>query len=90
MRNFCVASFILLLLLPCLTFAQGNSRVHSPRKSFQLPEGYGPEDYWQSKVIFKVKEEFRSACSESHIALPAIDKYARKLQATGIQKSFPR
>ncbi len=90
MKNICVATLVFLLLLPCLTVAQGNASLHSKRKAFQLPAGIGPEDYWQSKIIFKVKEQYRSACSENQVAIPALDLYTRELQATGIQKSFPK
>jgi serine protease len=90
MRKIRVATFLALLLIPYLGFVQGNSDLHSKRKAFQLQEGLGAEDYWQGKVIFKIKEQFRNRCTENQVLLPELEVYTRELQVSGVHKSFPR
>lgn len=90
MRKIYFATTFILLLLPCLTFAQRGDGMQSRQGTFQLPEGTGPGDYWEGKVIFKVREQFRAYCTDNQISVPALDAYKRMMGATKLQKSFPR
>jgi serine protease len=90
MRKLTIAPLLCLLLYPAIAFVQG-TRWEQPRQQFfHLPEDLTQDDYWDKKVVFKVKDEFRSYCSENNVSLPILSRYKDRLGVTSLHKSFPR
>lgn len=75
----------LTLLLAALTVpapAQNHAR-------WQLPPGATPADYRPGVLVFRVAAQYKSACSASEVAVPALQRALTLLQASGLERIFP-
>src|SRR5688572_9867043 len=55
---------------------------------YKMPKGLDPSDYMAKTVILKVKENYRSFCSEQGIALPALQKSITNIGGATLTKKF--
>jgi serine protease len=90
MRKSILVHLLCLLLLPVFAMAQSARSDQPQQQAFELPEGYTQADYWDKKVIFKIKDALRPYCSETNVAIPILSKYNDRMGVTSLRKSFPR
>lgn len=79
------------LLLPCFclltTGILANNKL-LPDNNYRLPQGITSEDYQHGKVIFKVKDQFRSFCSPSGINIQPLNIALNSAKCTSVRKVF--
>jgi subtilisin family serine protease len=61
----------------------------NPSNTFRLAPGVTQDDYVPATIIFKVKPEYRQACSVNGIADARMQNLFQRLGATSIYKIFP-
>ncbi|HRB38999.1 MAG TPA: S8 family serine peptidase, partial [Bacteroidia bacterium] len=74
----------LLWIAPWITSATNNTTGH-----FTLPAGISSEDYQQGKVIFKVKDSYRSLCTATGINIQPLNVALNNIGCTAVSKMFP-
>ena len=82
LKNCIIASF--LWIAPWITSATNNNTGH-----FTLPAGITSEDYQQGKVVFKVKDTYRSLCTATGINIQPLNVVLNNLSCTTVAKMFP-
>ncbi len=58
-------------------------------QQFKLPETITDKDYISNAVIFRVKPEYRSLCTEQGVSIPALTKIFDLINAQTVWKKFP-
>jgi subtilisin family serine protease len=79
------------LLMPCfwlLALATMASNQNSKSEYYRLPEGVSASDYQAGRIIFKVKEAYRSNCSESGVAILPLNLALNNAGCTLVKKVF--
>lgn len=89
MRKSLLQFLVCLPLVTAFGYSQSGANLQSGRHQFQLPDGMTTDDYWQNKVVFKVKESLRAYCSATRIEIPAFSRYLDAVGATGLVQSYP-
>jgi serine protease len=77
--------FLKVLLI--LFLVQVSIQTASAQK-FQLPPGITVKDYIQKDIIFRIKPEYRSLCSEEGVAIPELKEKFSLLGVLDVAKKF--
>lgn len=86
MKKLILLTVIMLLTSPILLTAKITGTVGN----YALPAGISSGDYMSKTIIFRVKPEFRSLCSENAIQSPSFNKMIGTLGQSQLSKIFPR
>jgi len=73
------------LLLNITIYATGSTN----QTSYKMQQGVTNDDYMPRTIIFKVKSQYRSLCSNDKINIPELQKLFSNLQTQSLKKLFP-
>src|SRR3954465_4367651 len=82
LRYFRASAFAACLLCVSLAFSQQS-------RPYIMPGNITPGDYFQKTIVFKVKPEFRSQCSEESIRIASLNTILSTLGIRKLTKMFP-
>lgn len=76
------------LLLLAVSFLNAQQQTYSLVKyrPYHIPEN---AQYLSGKIIFKVKQEYRTSCKNFDISLPEVQQKLNTLKGSGLKKLFP-
>jgi serine protease len=73
-----------------IVFAATQLFAGSPvERSFHLAKNISENDYVHGKIIFRIKQDYRMACSRSAVSMQTLNEKLSLLQAEQIEKKFP-
>lgn len=79
------------LLLPCFCFLTtgiiANNKLLQ-ENNYRLPQGITSEDYQHGKIIFKVKDQYRSLCTSSGVNIQPLNLVLNNAKCTSVGKVF--
>ena len=84
MRLHYMRKFLFMLLLSLTFSGFGQNSFY-----FKLPSGATDKDYIQHHIIFKVKSQYASSCSNNQVNIPALNQIFSKLGMNTLMKMFP-
>lgn len=85
MKKHLALTVIMLFAIPFILSAGTTGKT-----AYKLPEGITSSDYMSRTIIFRVKPEFRSLCTENAIQSVPFNKMMAQLGQSQLFKMFPR
>lgn len=80
---------LLLMTAAFLLQLNANATDKSNRAVYKMPAGITVSDYLHNTIILRVKEDFRSLCSQREINVPAVQKIFNEINVQKVERIFP-
>jgi serine protease len=80
--NYYTSSFYLLLFLSILS-------IPATSQQFRIPKHISQDDYYQGKLVVKVKAEFGAVCRTGGVEIASVNDALQRMNAFSITKKFP-
>lgn len=80
-----------IIILPCLLILSTSifaGKSNSSTGSYRLPAGVTSEDYQHGVIIFKVKDQYRSLCTNSGVNILPLNSVLNNVGCTSVKKIF--
>jgi len=73
----------------CIFFFIASAQNNRIAPVFSMPKGIMQTDYLEKTIVFKVKPEFRNACSRTSVNILSLQNIFNRLGTRSVEKIFP-